>query len=704
MRAPTGVCAPGRSAARGVTATLLALLLVLAALPGIVAVPPPVLAAQHGGPDLTLVTDARYDVVAEERRVHVTVRITATNHLRDTATRRFYFDRAFLAVLPGTSGFRITGDAGTPKVVVNAEREDHTLLRIDFGARLASGKSTGFVLQFDLVDPGGAGNRDVRIGTTVVSFPIWAFGTDATPGSRVSVALPAEYNVEFLAGELPEPDVVGDLAVYASGPLAEPLTFFAYLVGDRPGTYVDTDLVVPLPDGSATFLVQSWADDAEWGDRVSDLFRRGLPVLGREIGLSWPEADATVVREALARSTGGYAGLFDPSEGRIDVAYYAGPDVVLHEAAHGWFNGRLLADRWANEAFASYYGIGAATELGVDGNAPELTEELAAARIPLNAWGPVGSEEEDAESYGYAASLTVARIIAERAGDDRLREVWAKASGRIGAYQPIGGDANAPATNAEEGVDGPPDWRGLLDLLEDTTGTSFVDVWRNWVVRPTDRLLLDERDPTRTRYFVVVDAADEWRLPRAVRDAMRAWRFETANGLLDDALEALDLRLAIAREADRLGLTPPGTLRDLFESGDGFDAAIAEGTAQLEVLEVLAAAGDARLPTPTIIETLGLIGTEPDLDMAAARDAYEAGDLEEAVTRAAAAHLAWATAEDVGRGRALSLVLLALAAAILLVLVVRRGTSRRRPTTVSLPGATSDPGGEQGGGGQDGRA
>jgi hypothetical protein len=27
-----------------------------------------------------------------------------TNHLRDTATKRYYFDRAFLAVMPGSSG------------------------------------------------------------------------------------------------------------------------------------------------------------------------------------------------------------------------------------------------------------------------------------------------------------------------------------------------------------------------------------------------------------------------------------------------------------------------------------------------------------------------------------------------------------------------------------------------------------------------
>ena len=68
-----------------------------------------------------------------------------------------------------------------------------------------------------------------------------------------------------------------------------------------------------------------------------------LPVLGNEIGLSWPIQQPLVVQEALVRSTGGYAGLFDPSQHRIEIAYAAPPAVVLHEAAHAWFNGSLVA-------------------------------------------------------------------------------------------------------------------------------------------------------------------------------------------------------------------------------------------------------------------------------------------------------------------------------------------------------------------------
>ena len=93
-----------------------------------------------------------------------------------------------------------------------------------------------------------------------------------------------------------------------------------------------------------------------------------------------------MIQEAVGRSTGGYAGLFDPKAGEVEIAYFADDPVVLHEAAHSWFNGSLLADRWANEAFASYYGFEAAKDLGVEGKPDTLTPELEAARIPLNAW------------------------------------------------------------------------------------------------------------------------------------------------------------------------------------------------------------------------------------------------------------------------------------------------------------------------------
>ena len=128
-----------------------------------------------------------------------------------------------------------------------------------------------------------------------------------------------------------------------------------------------------------------------------------------------------------------------------------------------------------------------------------------------------------------------------------------------------------------ETVDGPPDWRGLLDLLEEHSSSSFDDLWRTWVARDTDLPLLDERKAARTEYDAVVTAAGEWQLPRAVRDAMRAWQFDQATSLLGTARTILDERAQIASGAAAAGLTAPTTLETAFEADDGFASAIARG-------------------------------------------------------------------------------------------------------------------------------
>ncbi len=412
---------------------------------------------------------------------------------------------------------------------------------------------------------------------------------------------------------------------------------------------------------------------------------RALPLLGERIGLPWPREGGLIVHETLSRSTGGYAGLFDPTGGQIEVAYYADDFVVLHEAAHVWFNGHLLADRWANEAFASYYGLDAAARLKVKAAGDVITPQMDLARIPLNDWGPAGGEDKATEDYAYAAALALARAVAERAGDDALRAVWADAAARIGAYQPpaapddpaaaVGGDAADP-----ELVDGAPDWRGLLDLLEARADGSFDDLWRTWVARDVDLDLLDARKAARARYAEVLAAAGDWRLPRAVRDALRAWRFDEANALLDAASTILAKRSEIASRAEASGVTAPDTLRTAFESPDGFASATLEATAELEAIDRIDRAAAARRDGPDMIESIGLWGTAPASDLDRARALLAIGDLTGAASAAGSAESAWSGAADLGRGRLISLAALLVAALLAIVMFVSwlRGRTRRR--------------------------
>ena len=646
----------------------------------------PVAGVSAAGNDLTLVTDAAYTVQPSHRRVHVVVDIDAHNHRGETRTHRYYFDHAFLAVQPEASGFAISGPKGATVRVADRSKSA-TLLRIDFGQRLYGGDGKAMELAFNLIDPGKPANRHVRVGSGLATFPVWAFASDGAKGSRVSVHFPPGYDVTVESGDFDSRSKGADGGVtLATEPLGEPLSYFAYLTAQREAVYKETPLTVAADDGDIDLLVRGWRDDPAWAGRIGGLFRKALPELSREIGLAWPEAEPTVIQEAVSRAAGGYAGLFAPAEHRIEVAYWADPLVVLHEAAHGWFNGALVADRWVSEGFASLYAQRAARKLKVKDTSPKLTAAASKAAIPLNAWAnpedPESTANRPTETYGYAASLVLARAIHERAGEDALQRVWAAAQARVGAYQ-ASPDAAFGGEIDPETVDGPPDWRSLLDLLEAETGEDFTDLWRQWVVRPEQATLLDARADARAAYARTLALAGDWKLPRGLREAMRSWQFDAAVQQLADARTVLAQRDAIESLADQGSMTLPATVQQHFQAGDMVGAsteAEAERNAMLAVLQ----AADARVHDDDLLSRVGMLGEDPEARIVAARQAFAAGDLAGAQAAADDAYRAWTAAWQEGRRRAL-LVLAALAAVLVIgAAVAGRARAARRARTTSI--------------------
>jgi hypothetical protein len=630
--------------------------------------PAPAVAA---GPGLTVVGAANYDVQPDARKVAVTVQLTATNHLKDSVTKRYFFRVVYLTVVPGTSNFTLTSaTAGAkPKVTSIAATETYTNLKLDFGANLPAGKTANLTLTFELRDPGGAPDRAVWISHSLVSFSAWAVAAPSTAGATVVVRFPDGYSVTVGRGPLsgPTPAGTGHQA-WSSGALDVPLDYVADITADRPTDYEETTRTAPMAGGPATILLRAWPDDPAWRDRVGALVQRALPAFEREIGVPWPVDGPLAVHEALVRSTGGYAGLFDPDDRRIEIAYAAPDGVVLHELAHAWFNGGLVAERWVAEGFAAYYAELVAKELGVDPAAPPTASVADAAAIPLNAWSPSATEPPESERWAYAASLELARQVAGRASPDELHAIWKKAAGRLAAYQP---DANGA-----ELAPGPPDWRGLLDLLEVGTGSDYTDLWRIWVARPDDVAALADRATARGYYARSVALAGDWRLPPMPRAAMGAWRFDVARDQLAAADGVVAQRNLLEASAEAAGVTLPGTLREAFEGDGGVAAAAVEAQAEQATVTAIAAAEAAR-PTEhgageRLIIGIGLLLADPDARLAEARTELAAGDLEAAYAAAQAADTGWTSAPRVGRSRIVSVVLL------LLALVVFAGLIRQR--------------------------
>jgi hypothetical protein len=650
--------------------------------------------AAAASPGLTIVSNATYDVDPDHGAVHVQVNLNAVNHLKDTKTKLYYFGRAYLAVPPSTSGFKITARTGAPTVHVVAKKVDHTLLRIEFGKKIPSGSSRGMTLTFDIKDPGGAPTRTTRIGASLVAFGAWAYASESTPGSTVTVVFPPGYTIDARSDLLgkPKTDAAGR-TTYKTAALAQPLAFFAYFVADKPSAFTESTRTVLIDGHELPVTIRAWPDDPAWAERTGALVEKGVPVMAASIGLPWVADKPFVVAEAVSQSGSAYAGRYDPKDATVEIAYYADPLVTLHETAHAWFDGGLLADRWANEGFATLYALDAATKLGLEVSPTELSEEMKAAQVPLNAWGPIGKAEPATETYGYAASAELARRIADRAGPTGLASVWQAARSGIAAYQPAGlrapdatmsgamaGEMTGSDTAPIEKGATPPDWRGLLDLLEDRTGQKYDDLWRVWVVRHDEIGLLDARAAARRQYEAVVARAGEWQLPPIIREAMRAWQFDQATELLAAADHALDGRDEVSAKASAAKLMAPRTLEAAFEGDRGFAAASVEADAELAAIRAYSEAAAIRQADPGLVEQVGLWGTTPDADLTAAAAAFATGDLQGSVDKSASAFHAWDGARELGRNRIMTMLAALIAAIVAVAFVVNgiRGVASRR--------------------------
>jgi hypothetical protein len=646
-------------------------------------------AAEDG---LRIVTDATYDVRPADRLVHVTINATATNTTPDTSAGRTYYTGLTFALPPGAIHIAAASEGVALPLVVREAAQTFTNVELTYHRQVFYNQRYRYRVTFDLADAGDAPDRDVRVTRSVVAFPVWAFGSSGTTGSSVSVNLPAGYTPSVEGGPLNVSRTDAGATILSATDLADPFAFFAYVSADRPGAFTETQASADLGASTEPIVIRAWDDDPTWGARMTDLMTRGIPELADLIGLPYPVHGRLRVEEAATSRLGEYAGTYNDTTELITVRYDADAVVALHEASHIWFNESLLRGRWIGEAFAEYYGVQAASALDEPGQTFELSDELLTHKIPLNDWGGVGVEDLDVEDYAYAATYHLATLIADRAHPAGLRAVWRAAHDGEMSYQPPDAAAgDAPERGVSALLD---DWQRLLDLLEARTGTAYDDLWRDWVVNGDQAQLLALRSAARDDYTATLTAADDWQLPRTIRVELGAWQFSAVTEDLATARDVLTQRDEIASAAEALDLTAPTMLREQFEGGGGLESAEATATAELGTLDALRRTGAALGASPTALETVGLLGASPSIDLAAARDAYEAGELDDADARASRALAVRRDADEVGRqrvgfvgGSVLGLDLVTMAA---LAVRRRRRAAARRLAAAPPPPATLD--------------
>jgi hypothetical protein len=622
-------------------AALLLLAISPAALPGRVA-----LAADRG---LVVVAQTRYTALPEERRVHVTINAVATSYTPNPPGSLAYYSDVNFAVQAGATNVVASSGGRALHVALDAGDSDFLEVTVTFPNGIYFEESTAYRVAFDLPDPGGAPDRNFRISPSIVAFPVWAFGSSNEPGSSVTVILPAGFRPTWQGEDLvPSTGPNGEIVLSATS-LPDPFAFFAYLSADRPGAFTDSKLTIDVGGKSAPLNVRAWQDDPDWGTTMTGLMSDGLPALQRLIGLPYPAPGTLVVEEAATSRLGDYAGIYNNLTGMIRVRYDADAYVALHEAAHIWFNGDLFRDRWIGEAWAEFYGVQSAKAIGATGHAFDLTDDMLVNKIPLNDWGQIGAVEIGTEEYAYAATYHLATLIYARTNMSGLQAVWRGANDGEMAYQPAS-PGETPQTGVDFHLEG---WQQLLDLLDERTGTNFDDLWTEWVANPQDQQLMEARDLARRQYSSVVVDAGPWNLPTDLRLAMGAWDFEAATADMELAGAVLDQRDEIEADAAHLDLTPPAELQELFEQKGGLKAAGAEADLQIEALAGIASAAGRLDKEESFLESIGLLGSDPEADLATARDEFEADKLNAATASAQRASETRLGAESAGQTRAL---------------------------------------------------
>lgn len=648
------------------------LAIVLAALAAAVPIGP---ADVRAGGGLVTVTDATYLVQPDLARVHVTIDAVSTSYEADTSKGQVYYSGITISVPPGVSNVAVTSGGFSLQASVSSTA-DATRIEIEFGTAVFYGQSYGYRITFDMVDPGGTADRDFRIGHSVAAFPVWAFGSDGASGNSVVVLLPPTFTPSVYGGPLGE-TIQGDGSVRLAASVSDASIWFAYVTAERPGLFTSIPFTLTVGGAEASVIIRAWDDDPDWAARTQDLLTDGLPALAELIGLPWAVFGDLKVEESANR-LGDYAGIYNKLTEKINVRYDADATVTLHEAAHIWFNHDLFRDRWIGEAWAEFYAVQSAEVIGVTGETFTLTDDLLAAQIPLNDWAGIGFEGPDVEAFAYAASYHVAGLIFDRTDLDGLRAVWRAANDAEMAYQPLHATA-APRTGVAITQEG---WQRLLDLLEERTAAAYDDLWSEWVVNDAQKAQLTERAETRALYFEGVAAAGDWELPELIRYDLSSWQFEDVVAELEVADQVLAKADAIADLAADLDLTPPDELQAAFEGNDGLEAALDEGESELTAVEDIKEATTALAADPGFVAWVGLLFSDPSLELATARDAWEAGDSAAAASGAGSVIVTLDEAEDRGGER------LAAGGGVLLVVgggaaLVWRRRARRRPPTDS---------------------
>jgi hypothetical protein len=632
---------------------LAALALGVTSAPGM---PRPVAAAEY-----TLVSDASYQIRADQREVGVTVSLDFTNTTPNPAGQFSIFEEIRLAVHDEATEIAASDDDGALEVsdaVSTINGDDVHVVTISLREGIRYKDSVNVELTYVLPDTPGS---HLRVRSSLASFPAWAFGTSG----NVSVAIPAGYEMRVDGDTLTE-----DGGELVSGPIDDPSAWLAIVTAVAPAEYESQDATVPLQGGTADLVVRSFPDDAEWGTRTLDVVTRALPLIEDELGLPYPLLGQLILVEAVPATSAGFGE--SPATGtEIPVSFDQPPFTALHQVTHVWLPATFVEARWITEGLASR--VAATVGEGLDIDPPfdpvAEAEATADAAFPLDAWPTAPDPKMDA--YGYAASWAVLDEIADVAGPEAIAAVLGRHASGVGPYEarevapdevPDAAEPDAPLTS-----------RTFLDHLEAVSGADLTALFAERVLPESDVALLDARSDAREGFDALAAAAHGWGAPDPVAAAMTDWRFDDAATLMADASDWLAESDGLLAEMADAGLSAPDRLHLAFQAYGGGAEAVSELESEREVVDAYIAAAARVNAGRSFVERIGLVGgPDPDRQLAMAAGRFTDGELAGSMESIAEAERLIELAPTSGIVRIVSLLILVVIAAVLAVVLFRR--------------------------------
>lgn len=590
------------------------------------------------------------------QRVRVVADLRIENHKPSTTSGNvitsWIVRKWSIAVPDEARNVRATRDGRRLPTTVR-ERDGYDQVVFDLRPGVRYRQAADVRISYDLPDGGARSASRIRVGRAYLSFYAFAHGDDR---STVRIVVPAGYEVETRGGPIELATTDAGATVLTTAGSVDDASWYVVVTGDRPDALRETTFSIDL-DGQPRFLeIRSWPEDATWGERVRSRLTRGLIALEALHGLDWPVVGPLRVTESATDSLEGYAAFYDPGESGVldEITIGEDPDeaVIVHEAAHAWFNDGLLTGRWINEGLADAYAARAMEALGSQPPAPTPVSRDTPIAFALNLWGPPARIEDERgharEAYAYDASRHVLDTLIDEIGVSRMAAILEAAAKQEIAF--IG----EPRTETHTLLADFRDWRYLLDLLQQRGGSEQAsELFETWVVADVERPLLADHEAAVARYDRLIDAAGGWRPAHAVRSQLARWAFEEVDRELDLAEAALARRAEIVPQAARLGLDDGGALRSAWEGAVvSYDRVVSLAEAQLETLDAFEAARAVVAAERSTLVAIGLLGSEPESSLVAAADAYRTGDLSETRGLAAAAVALVDGADEVGGQRA----------------------------------------------------